>query len=84
MPLNVMEHESVPEHHLLSEEEAAEALSRLKIEKEQLPKIKRSDPCIKFLEASRGETIEEGRVVKIVRRSPTAGKFEAYRVIVER
>ncbi len=31
-----------------------------------------------------GESIEEGRVVKVVRRSPTAGVFVAYRVVVVR
>ncbi len=79
-----MEHELVPEHYLLSEKEATEVLAALKVEKEQLPKIKKGDPSIKFLEESLGESIEEGRVVKVVRRSPTAGVFVAYRVVVVR
>ncbi len=54
------------------------------MEREQLPKIKRSDPAIRLLERSLGETIEEGRVVKVIRRSHTAGVFVAYRVVVER
>ncbi len=84
MALNVMEHELVPEHHLLSEEEAEEVLKGLKVERDQLPKIKRSDPAIKLLERSLEETIQEGRVVRVVRKSHTAGVFVAYRVIVER
>ncbi len=84
MAFNVMEHELVPEHYLLSEKEAAEVLAEFRLEKEQLPKIKKGDPCIKFLEESLGESIEEGRVVKVVRRSPTAGVFVAYRVVVVR
>jgi DNA-directed RNA polymerase subunit H len=79
-----MEHEMVPEHYLLDEKEAEEVLKRLKIGREQLPKIRRDDPCIKFLEKSLEEPIEEGRIVKIIRKSPTAGVFVAYRVVVER
>ncbi len=79
-----MEHDLVPEHYLLSEKEAEGVLAELKVEREQLPKVKRGDPCIKFLEENLGETIDEGRVVKVVRRSPTAGVFVAYRVVVER
>ncbi len=84
MDLNVMEHELVPEHYLLSEKETEGVLAELKVEKEQLPKIKKNDPAIKFLERSLGETIEEGRVVKVIRKSHTAGFFVAYRVVVER
>lgn len=79
-----MEHNLVPEHHLLSEKETAAILEELRVEKEQLPKVKRSDPCIQFLERNLDVEIEEGRVVKVVRRSPTAGVFVAYRVVVER
>lgn len=84
MAFNVMEHDLVPEHYLLTEKEAGKVLADLRLEKEQLPKIKRGDPSIKFLEESLGESIEEGRVVKVVRRSPTAGVFVAYRLVVER
>jgi DNA-directed RNA polymerase subunit H len=80
---NVMEHEMVPEHRLLSQEEAEAILRALRVAKEQLPKIKRSDPCIRLLEEIHGP-VEEGRIVKITRRSPTAGIFEAYRMVVER
>lgn len=84
MALNVMEHELVPEHRLLSEEEAAEVLERLRVDREQLPKVKRSDPAIRLLERSLEAEVEEGRVVKVIRRSHTAGVFVAYRVVVER
>ncbi|MFQ5837695.1 MAG: DNA-directed RNA polymerase subunit H [Thermoplasmata archaeon] len=84
MALNVMEHEMVPEHYLLQEEEAEEVLRRLKVGREQLPKVRKDDPCIKFLERNLEMTIEEGRIVKVIRRSPTAGVFVAYRVVAER
>lgn len=84
MALNVMEHELVPEHRLLSEAEAEKTLEALHVKREQLPKIRRSDPAIHLLERSLDEAIEEGRVVKVIRRSHTAGVFVAYRVVVER
>jgi DNA-directed RNA polymerase subunit H len=79
-----MEHDMVPEHHLLSEKEAEKTLAELRVGREQLPKITRGDPAIRFLEEVVGEPIGEGHVVKVVRRSPTAGVFVAYRVVVER
>ncbi len=84
MALDVMEHELVPEHHLLAEEEAERVLEELKVDRDQLPKIKKGDPAIKFLERSSGGAIDEGRIVKVVRRSHTAGVFVAYRIVVER
>lgn len=80
---NVLEHELVPEHRLLSEEEEEEILAKWNIGKDQLPKIRRSDACIKILEKIHGP-IEEGRIIKIVRRSPTADQFVAYRLVISR
>ncbi|MCJ2532237.1 MAG: DNA-directed RNA polymerase subunit H [Candidatus Thermoplasmatota archaeon] len=84
MAFNVMEHDMVPEHHLLSEKEADGVLAELRVGREQLPKIKSGDPAIRFLEEVVGEPIAEGRVIKVVRLSATAGVFVAYRVVVER
>ncbi len=84
MGFNVMKHDIVPEHQLLSEKEADGILTELRVGREQLPKIKRADPAIRFLEEVVGEPIAEGRVIKVIRRSPTAGVFVAYRVVVER
>ena len=77
---NVLKHDLVPEHHLLSEEEAKKVLSKLKVTCDQLPKIRKSDAGIKVLESIYGP-IEEGRIVKIVRKSETAEEFVAYRLI---
>ena len=82
MPFNVLEHNLVPEHHLLTEEEAKQVLSKMKIRKEQLPKMKKGDPCIRALETVHGD-IAPGRLVKIVRRSQTADVAEAYRMVVD-
>jgi DNA-directed RNA polymerase subunit H len=78
---NVLKHCLVPEHHLLSEEEAQAVLERKGIKLEQLPKIRKSDPGVKVLESVHGHPIEEGSVIKIVRKSKTAQEFVAYRLV---
>lgn len=77
---NVLKHVLVPEHHLLSEEEADAMLQEKEITRGQLPKIRKSDPGIKILETIHGP-IDEGRVVKIVRKSETAQEFVVYRLV---
>jgi len=82
MPFNVMEHQLVPEHRLLSQKEADKVISELGISREQLPKIRLTDPCIKIL--SHNQEVEEGMIVEITRASETAGRSEAYRLIIRR
>ena len=77
---NVLKHDLVPEHHLLSEEEANRVLSEMGITYDQLPKIRNNDAGIRVLESIHGP-IAEGRVVKIVRKSETAQIFVAYRLV---
>lgn len=83
MPFNPLDHKLVPEHRLLSEDEAARMLAGLALTMDQLPKIKRKDPVVQLLERIHGP-IEEGRIIRIVRRSETAGMAEAFRLVVER
>jgi DNA-directed RNA polymerase subunit H len=78
---NVLEHELVPEHYLLTGEEADKMLKAMKITKDQLPKIRQGDACIRTLEHVYGP-IKEGRIVKIVRRSPTTEIMVAYRLVI--
>ena len=77
------EHQLVPEHRLVAPEEAEEILKKLRITKDQLPKIHRSDPVIQVLERIEGP-IEEGRIIKVTRVSGTAGVSEAYRLVIGR
>ena len=77
---NVLTHELVPEHYLLSEEEVKEVLEKYKIDIDQLPKIRKSDAAIRVLEHIYGP-IEAGRVIKVVRKSSTAEEFVAYRLV---
>lgn len=81
--VNVMLHELVPEHTLLSEKEAEEVLKEFKIKADQLPKIRKDDPVLNILEMIEGE-ITQGRIIKITRRSLSAGMSVVYRMVVER
>ncbi len=79
----MLEHQLVPEHRLVAEDEAVAVLTKLRITKDQLPKIHRSDPVIQVLERIEGP-IEEGRIIKVTRVSGTAGVSEAYRLVIGR
>ena len=83
MRFNVLEHKLVPEHRLLAPEEAEEVLTRLKITRDQLPKIRKTDPVIRVLEKIHGP-IEGGRIVRVLRLNQTAGVSEAFRLVIER
>ncbi len=73
----ILNHELVPKHEILSEEEAQELLEKPGISKKQLPRIYVSDPVAKILGAKPGD------VIKITRKSPTAGESIYYRVVVK-
>ena len=72
----------MPEHHLLTEEQAAEVLKELQVEKDKLPKIRMDDPAVVYLEQIHGK-IQEGSIIKIIRKSETAGEFIAYRLVIK-
>ncbi|NOZ83167.1 MAG: DNA-directed RNA polymerase subunit H [Euryarchaeota archaeon] len=74
--VDISKHELVPKHEVMSEEEAKELLERLNITKGQLPKILKSDPMVQKIKAKPGD------IIKITRKSPTAGTTIYYRVVV--
>ncbi len=74
---NVLEHELVPNHILLTEEETQELLKKYGITRGQLPKIKSSDVVVKQINAKPGD------VLQIIRKSLTAGKAVAYRLVID-
>lgn len=74
---SLLDHESVPKHEIMSEGELKSVLSKFSIEKEQLPKIKVQDPVSKEIGAALGD------VVKIIRKSQTAGEADYYRLVIE-
>lgn len=75
--IDVSSHVLVPKHVLLTKEETEEVLERYRIKPYQLPYIKRSDPAVRDLKAQAGD------IIKIIRRSVTAGEAIAYRYVVE-
>lgn len=76
-PFDILKHELVPEHVILSEDEKAKLLEQYNITSRQLPKILGSDPVAKALGAKPGD------VLKITRKSETAGMYVYYRVVVK-
>lgn len=76
MHFNILKHELVPYFKVLSREEVEKLLSVYGISKGDLPKMLITDPV------SRAIGTREGDVVKITRRSRTAGESVAYRLVV--
>jgi DNA-directed RNA polymerase subunit H len=74
---DVLKHEFVPRHEIMSEEEVEELMEEYEISKEQLPRILNTDPGALSVRARPGD------VLKITRKSDTAGKATAYRLCVE-
>ncbi len=72
----ILEHELVPQHRILTLEEAAKLLKMLGIKPNQLPRISINDPIVQLLGAKPGDIIE------IRRSSPTAGESIYYRIVV--
>ncbi|RLG94964.1 DNA-directed RNA polymerase subunit H [Candidatus Bathyarchaeota archaeon] len=73
---NIFEHEMVPKHEILSDEEREELLRKYRIKPYQIPHIKRSDPAVFLIGAKPGD------IIKITRKSPTAGTYVTYRYVV--
>lgn len=72
----VEKHQMVPKHLILGENEKSEVLKKYGISIKQLPRILITDPAVANMEPKVGD------VVKIVRKSPTAGEASYYRVVV--
>ncbi len=78
MAMDITDHEAVPQHRKLDEDEAEEVLEKHGAERSDLPKIERTDAALKQMD------VEEGDVIEILRESPTAGETTYYRVVVDR
>jgi len=73
---DIFEHELVPKHEILTPKERETLLTQYRIEPYQLPQIKASDPTVKAIGAKLGD------IVRVVRKSTTAGTHIAYRYVV--
>ncbi|MFC7325768.1 MULTISPECIES: DNA-directed RNA polymerase subunit H [Halorubrum] len=73
--VDVSQHELVPDHVLLDDDEVDEVLAEYDVKRTNLPKIKRTDPALP-------DEAEVGDVVKIVRNSRTTEEAVVYRLVV--
>jgi DNA-directed RNA polymerase subunit H len=74
--VDVSNHELVPDHTVLDEQELEDVLEEYNIRKTDLPKIKRTDPALP------GDA-EVGDVIEIIRDSRTTDEAVVYRLVVE-
>ena len=74
---DIFEHQLVPDHKLLSKKEAEQIMQEFHIQPHQLPYIKATDPASEALSAKPGD------ILRITRRSATAGEVVVYRYVVE-
>ena len=75
--LDIMKHNLVPLHEIVSEKERKELMEKYSITPEQLPKILNTDPVSIFIGA------QPGQIIKVTRKSHTAKEAVAYRLVVE-
>jgi len=72
-----LEHFLVPEHVKLSEKEKEVLFNKYNITIKELPKIFINDPAIRHLD------LKTNDVVKIIRKSPTAGNVSFFRGVID-
>lgn len=71
-----LQHFLVPVHIKVSDKEKEELLKKYNVTIKELPKIYADDPAIRHLEA------KENDIIKIIRKSPTAGEAVFYRGVI--
>ena len=74
--IDIAKHEFVSKHSKINDSEVEKLLIKYNISKKQLPKILKNDPAIKDF------NLKSGDIVKIIRKSPTAGESIYYRVVI--
>ncbi|SDG10419.1 DNA-directed RNA polymerase subunit H [Halorientalis regularis] len=74
--VDVSEHELVPDHSVLDDEDLEDVLQEYNIDRTDLPKIKRADPALP-------DEADVGDVIEIVRDSRTTDQAVVYRLVVE-
>jgi DNA-directed RNA polymerase subunit H len=74
---DIFEHALVPFHEILTEKEKNQLLAQFKVKPYQMPQIKSGDPAVKAIGAKPGD------ILRITRKSTTAGEHITYRYVVE-
>ncbi len=76
-PILVPDHVYVPKHEIMPKEAAADVLKKFNCQPTELPLIFANDPAIL------GLGVKPGDMIKITRKSATAGTSDYYRYVVE-
>jgi DNA-directed RNA polymerase subunit H len=76
-PIKITNHIYQPKHEIIPKSEAEEIMRKYNAKPSQLPYIMSSDKAIEDLD------VRPGDVIKITRKSPTAGESVYYRYVVE-
>ena len=74
--VNISKHVLVPKHANVTEDEKKKVLAQYRAKESQLPKILMSDPMARYLGA------RKGHLVRIERKSQTAGQYIMYRLVI--
>ena len=73
----VDKHILTPKHLKIGEREKAQLLEKYHVTSRELPKVLKTDAAIKELDAKPGD------IIKIIRKSSTAGESAYYRVVMD-
>lgn len=73
---DIFKHDLVPKHEIITKDEAKTILRKYHIKPYKLPMIKRADPVARIIGAKPGD------IIKITRKSPTAGVHVVYKYVV--
>ncbi len=76
-PILVPDHVYVPKHEIMTKDDAEDVLKKFNCQPTELPLIFASDPAIL------GLGVKPGDMIKITRKSATAGEAIYYRYVVE-
>ena len=74
---DLFQHKLVPKHEILTDEEREQLLAQYRVHPYQLPQISSLDPTVKAIGAKPGD------ILRIIRKSQTAGEHIAFRYVVE-
>jgi len=76
LKINITKYNGIPKHIPLSAEQEAEMLARYGIVKNQIPKVRSSDPICRYFH------LKHGRIIRVIRNSPTSGEAVSYRCVI--
>lgn len=75
--INLIDHEIVPKHELLSKEELKDFYKKFNVKKKNMPKLNINDPVARYYNMKKND------IVRITRPSQTSGKVISYRLVRE-